>query len=180
MTLSDQIEELEEKACRICGCTYGSPCMDEHGQACHWVEEDLCSGCTLTTEDLAHYYGSKVRIQFPNADFYRNGEVDPIGSAFLSGAAAQGSPIEHKPVLRPLPDLTKKEAKWIARNINGMPDGWTVVYDRRANWRGYSHSDCYPELFRYLLSQHFDLFGWINDGLAIDATTLEPNPYGED
>lgn len=32
------------------------------------------------------------------------------------------------------------------------------------------------EVFRYLLSKHFDLFGLIEAGLAIDSTTLNPTP----
>lgn len=180
MSQTDQQTEVTEQACRVCGCTYNSPCIDKNGRACHWVDEDLCSGCTLSIKDLAKYYGSKVRLQFPNPDFYRNGEIDTIDFAFLEGVAAQESAIDHKPVLRPLWDLTETEAKWIAININGMPDGWEVVHRRRANWRGYCHSDCYPELFRYLTSKHFDLFGWIQKGLAEDATELDPNPYGED
>ena len=33
------------RSCRVCGCTdrYGCPLP---GQACHWVEEDLCSACS--------------------------------------------------------------------------------------------------------------------------------------
>lgn len=33
--------------CRICGCTDEdcSQCIKATGQACHWVEEDLCSRC---------------------------------------------------------------------------------------------------------------------------------------
>jgi hypothetical protein len=30
-----------------------------------------------------------------------------------------------------------------------------------------------PESLRYLLSNHFDLFGLIEEGLAIDSTTLK-------
>ena len=35
----------EERACRECGCTEISACVDEHDTACHWVEWDLCSMC---------------------------------------------------------------------------------------------------------------------------------------
>jgi len=33
--------------CRVCGCTDGdcSGCIERTGNACHWVEPDLCSAC---------------------------------------------------------------------------------------------------------------------------------------
>jgi len=36
---------FNERICRICGCTYEKPCIDENGNSCYWVEEDLCSSC---------------------------------------------------------------------------------------------------------------------------------------
>lgn len=33
------------RTCRECGCTESSPCIDKFGQACAWVEDDLCSSC---------------------------------------------------------------------------------------------------------------------------------------
>lgn len=35
----------EERACRICGCTETTPCVDDRGFPCSWVESDLCSAC---------------------------------------------------------------------------------------------------------------------------------------
>lgn len=39
----------EKKRCRVCGCTDDdySQCIERTGHPCHWVEEDLCSACTL-------------------------------------------------------------------------------------------------------------------------------------
>lgn len=33
--------------CRVCGCTENdcSQCIEKTGDACHWVEDDLCSAC---------------------------------------------------------------------------------------------------------------------------------------
>lgn len=38
---------LEERKCRVCGCTEGScfQCIEKTGAPCYWVEEDLCSAC---------------------------------------------------------------------------------------------------------------------------------------
>ena len=35
-----------ERRCRVCLCTEDSACVDKlTGEACHWVEADLCSAC---------------------------------------------------------------------------------------------------------------------------------------
>lgn len=31
--------------CRVCGCTDDKACLDENGEPCWWVQEDLCSHC---------------------------------------------------------------------------------------------------------------------------------------
>ena len=34
--------------CRVCGCTDVNACLDDGtGSACHWVQPDLCSTCTI-------------------------------------------------------------------------------------------------------------------------------------
>jgi hypothetical protein len=35
------------RTCRVCGCTDDNcqQCIEKTGQACHWVEKDLCSAC---------------------------------------------------------------------------------------------------------------------------------------
>lgn len=37
----------EVATCRVCGCTDDdcSGCVEETGEPCYWVEEDLCSAC---------------------------------------------------------------------------------------------------------------------------------------
>ncbi|RCX20900.1 hypothetical protein DFR58_101102 [Anaerobacterium chartisolvens] len=40
--------EAEEGKCRVCGCTWNTPC--EGG--CYWVEDDLCSKCAEEMEDI--------------------------------------------------------------------------------------------------------------------------------
>lgn len=39
-----------ERACRRCGCTYFSPCVDSVGMSCAWVAKDLCSACMTKAE----------------------------------------------------------------------------------------------------------------------------------
>jgi len=38
-----------ERVCRVCGCTDARPCIVD-GEACHWVEFDLCSVCDAEEE----------------------------------------------------------------------------------------------------------------------------------
>lgn len=40
-------EQVFEQRCRVCGCTNEdcSQCVEKTGDACSWVEEDLCSAC---------------------------------------------------------------------------------------------------------------------------------------
>lgn len=45
-TLINPFALFDERKCRICGCTWNSPC--EGG--CYWVEYDLCSKCAEATK----------------------------------------------------------------------------------------------------------------------------------
>jgi hypothetical protein len=64
-----------------------------------------------------------------------------------------------KPILRPLSSMTLSEEK----EILGLTDELRLNID----WTVFS-----PQEFHLLLSKHFDLFGLIEAGLAIDATTI--------
>lgn len=76
-----------------------------------------------------------------------------------------------KPILRPLSDMSEEEENDIAVDMfgdwhkhvtNAIKSGKKYVFDYRV----------YPDLFLYLLSKHFDLFGLIESGEAIDKTKL--------
>ncbi len=80
-----------------------------------------------------------------------------------------------KPILRPLSDMTEDEkvvmhdTLWITKE----EDKHYSVSHKCTYW----HLKCCgrekePEVFLYLLSKHFDLFGLIDAGLAIDKTKL--------
>lgn len=38
--------ERAERSCRVCGCTDANACVDDLGNACSWVDLDLCSTCS--------------------------------------------------------------------------------------------------------------------------------------
>lgn len=75
------------------------------------------------------------------------------------------TPDEVQLVLRPLSDMTDEEKSWAILN---MP------YKTQKSEDLFNHilyEDA--EVVRKLLSKHFDLFGLIESGLAIDKTTLQ-------
>jgi hypothetical protein len=74
---------------------------------------------------------------------------------------------EIKPILRPLSDMTEEE----------LQECGNMVYDfsgepelNNHKWKDFEIAA--PEQFHWLLARHFDLFGLIEAGLAIDKTTL--------
>jgi len=66
-----------------------------------------------------------------------------------------------KPILRPLSDMTEEEQSEV--NFRDINAAW--AYTNEEVWSF--------EQVRYLLSKHFDLFGLIESGLAIDSTTIK-------
>lgn len=77
-----------------------------------------------------------------------------------------------KPILRTLSDMREEEAVecWELTDTDRDKEieGWQVVDYFRREENFYE-----PKTFLYLLSKHFDLFGLIKSGLAIDKNTLK-------
>ena len=79
-------------------------------------------------------------------------------------------PDDVTPILRPLSDMTEEEALAWAEFFGGHSvalDEGPITFFRR-----YYSDYCSAESVLYLLSRHFDLFGWIPTGLAIDKTKI--------
>ncbi len=72
-----------------------------------------------------------------------------------------------KPILRPLSDMTEDERNQFESS---------KVFVKATPVHQVGNMQWTPETFKYLLSIGIDLFGLINDGLAIDKTTLIPTP----
>lgn len=72
---------------------------------------------------------------------------------------------EIKLILRPLSSMTEVE-----QNEIGLYGGGGNKF---CDWKGTPVNGFSPDTFRLLLSKSFDLFGLIESGLAIDATTLK-------
>jgi len=52
------------RACRKCGCTEDHACMDNYGNPCFWVEEDLCSECAGDEYRYRGYKVGKIKFDF--------------------------------------------------------------------------------------------------------------------
>lgn len=74
-----------------------------------------------------------------------------------------------KPFLRPLSDITEEELTDVANTLYTLPVEKIkeLVVERRIDL---IHTT--PDVFLYLLSKGFDLFGLIESGLAIDKTKI--------
>ncbi len=69
------------------------------------------------------------------------------------------------PILRPLSDLTKEIKLW--------DEGQFIVGGERIReWYDLDPRRCTYEQFCYLLENHYDVFGLIKKGLAIDINTI--------
>lgn len=116
----------------------------------------------LTAADLAIYYRAECKIvgRSSNLDdfhgFAHKGQIVVIDSVLL--ASIEQGLLVVKPILRPLSDMTEEESNEVqcAVDKNGI---------------GFYPTE-HAEIVRYLLSLQFDLFGWIDAGLAIDKTKL--------
>lgn len=88
-----------------------------------------------------------------------------------------------RPILRPLSDLTKEiediGGKFILMNYIQKVHGRRVIYQKIKFWdlQKLLLNGIYDEVpywaLEYLFSHHFDVFGLIDNGLAIDINTIK-------
>lgn len=149
------------------------------------------------------YWGLYPRVK---TNVYLDGKslsitsVDYENNRLILNGRVSLRPSNVKPILRPLSDMTESEATVIVEKLRGiLPDAdcWDDEmilneWDDRPFYTylttggvNYSTPDLprvigEPDVWQFLLSQRFDLFNWIEQDLAIDATTLNPNPYREE
>lgn len=77
-----------------------------------------------------------------------------------------------KPILRPLSSMTEEEKQEAVKTIYNGGTAWDNINDAVIEFD--QQCDKNILFFHYLLSKHFDLFGLIDAGLAIDSTSLTP------
>ena len=118
----------------------------------------------LTAQDLALYIGCDVEwlgergcnlagINTADQSFY------PVGLTYSNGLTVWTPERAVKPILRPLSDMTEPEEMEGQNMVDQMGVGYNATHGAKTT--------------RFLLSRHFDLFGWIPAGLAIDKTKIE-------
>lgn len=82
--------------CRICGCTElnCSQCIERTGEACHWVQPNLCSACKPTADKLETVALLVARLarRLPADDLLRKDAV-----TYLRRNGLLGSPLRAKP-----------------------------------------------------------------------------------
>lgn len=139
----------------------------------------------LTTNDLALYLGCEMYAETPTASGFvhvRKGVfvgIKPLSlnkNQIIVDVEIDGgvldmyfTPERVKPILRPLSDITEEEARELLR-ICDYIDG-TGLFDlsnETEEIKQFIIGD--TKGWAYLLRRHFDLFGWIDAGLAIDKT----------
>lgn len=119
-------------------------------------------------KDYLHFYiGCKYRLQYLANDRILNGR---LYQSYISNNA----PVQL--LLRPLQSMTEGEAWEIWRKVprqrdHGVTNPKCAIIDRtfHADWSIHDWAIAFP----ILLSKGFDLFNLIQEGLAIDSTTVK-------
>ena len=143
----------------------------------------------LTLEHIAPYLPYGVEVKTKDGIFKVAGWVDDIGvclDTILYGANAIP---EYKLILRPLSDLSsyneRFEESWISRlnkeciefsNADGIwldsDLDFDLMYDR-CEQPAYLSLEYASKCIDWLIKNHFDLFGLIEKGLAVDINSIE-------
>ena len=144
-------------------------------------------GNTKQISDYLHLYlGCDLKIKAFNEAYYLNGSIQKLTPETLA-EIYDGN--DHKPILRPLSDMTEEEARVI---LPDMPTENKLI--EWGYYNEYSEGNVFyqylkkaederltsiledslgvPEHWLSLLSKGFDLFGLRDAGLAIDKTKL--------
>lgn len=149
----------------------------------------------LSVQDLAMFLGCKIEVYYPKPRWIntthphynlvgvnmKTNEVCLESSASVSlwySIVKEKDYWEYmKPVLRQFSDMTEDEVFEFATIIGFWVEGTTEEYIRKRTYTVISQLEkevrCPPDGVKYLISKHFDIFGWIEKGLALDKTKLK-------
>lgn len=134
----------------------------------------------LTLAHLAPYLPYGVNFRFNLKDVYDE-YPNEIRDKILTCNSIDLCISIGKPILRPLSDLSKNENFWHIVNIMDDNFGEYVTVDSDCDidvdcdggcGRYVSLHDCY-NAYTELFKNHFDVFGLIEKGLAVDINTIE-------
>lgn len=143
----------------------------------------------LTIKELAPYlpYGLKYKGEYGGVSKLRKLEYcrpyDKESGEFRDEIGVDGYLIQYiKPILHPLSDLTKEiehngekfvPSEWLEDKYYTLDFGFQcerLLEEDGENWINQSDYMLVQHLFEW----HFDVFGLIEQGLAIDINTLNP------
>jgi hypothetical protein len=120
-------------------------------------------------KDFIHLYlGAKVRYTYYDYEENTWTVWEQLTTNVLNKITTDWSIKDIQIQLRKLSDMTDEELKSLRSergNLKGVERADMNYIIRLTTWS--------PEDVRYLLSRHFDLFGLIESGLAIDSKTLK-------
>ena len=133
----------------------------------------LGAPCRVSDEDNSGYFSGRVEgVSGFNSTLYPEIHVD--GDTFHADCVTL--------ILRHMDSLTEAEARELYLLTEGIKWEFIVVgvdqpclycwwkwYDDRPNSRLIGN----PIVWRWLLAHYFDLFGWIEAGLALDASKVK-------
>ncbi len=110
----------------------------------------LYIGCEIQTPDCI---GVNLGLYYADEIGYFNG----VNIRYPNGKVYVQNYNQVKPILRPLSDMTEEDEE-----VTGL----NPTYE-------FGHHVFSPDEFLYFISKAFDIFGLIDEGLAIDKTTLK-------
>lgn len=136
----------------------------------------------LNAYDLALYIGQLCQTEYgvgriTSVEITTGQFIIEYGT-FDSDWTIKHLPCGHKLVLRRLSDMLPEDN----RNIIALSDPLFEVpnWSKEFSFDGDAHHMCFfeqiigqPQCWQYLLQNGYDLFGWIDAGLAIDRKTLK-------
>lgn len=137
----------------------------------------------LTIYDYGLFLGAPCKLLSNGFDNQHNGEYGIVMGASISNGMVEVLPghwwnIQDTQLsLRPISSLTESEARELYGLVNEK--GWAFSDNESENgsclkewWQvgDYMDKAAVVVIYRWLLLHYFDLFGWIDAGLALDAT----------
>lgn len=118
----------------------------------------------LTAQQLALYLGQQAEYTS-----HRGTNIQAIHPFDLE-REEHGFKYTIKPLLRPLSDISEEELRDVFPGESN-PEAYTTEF-WKSHLKEYGVPTLKPEQFTYLLSRGFDLFNWIEQGLAVSKPAI--------
>lgn len=99
---TEEAAQEEEQRCRVCGCTNETPCVDDAGQPCWWVGDDLCSHCEYKQRmTAARAERESLQVETDDEVLADRSEVIATMPADVRGYYADDDPDAYTPPVAP-------------------------------------------------------------------------------